>query len=231
MIFEEKDKIETALAVTTNRRISLRYQIFNYLSHQIENSKLTPGSFLNVKQLTEDLGVSRTPLREALAQLESQGFVTILPQRGVRINVLTLEEVLDIFEILGALESHVLLAVFENIHAEEIHAMDRYNRHMSNAIALEKNRDFHESNIKLHRVFLELSKNKELINYTNNLKLKLFGFALKSYRKRFKEAIVREHNEFIALLWRRKKRQAADFLKNVHWKFNYPDNFIRPDKI
>jgi hypothetical protein len=62
--------------------------------------------------------------------------------------------------------------------------------------------------------------NGELTNYVSNLKLKLFGFALKSYRKRFKESIVREHEEFIELVRAEKKRNAVDYLKNVHWKFN-----------
>jgi hypothetical protein len=61
--------------------------------------------------------------------------------------------------------------------------------------------------------------NGELTNYASNLKLKLFGFALKSYRKRFKDSIVREHQEFIELVRAEKKRNAVDYLKNVHWKF------------
>jgi hypothetical protein len=65
----------------------------------------------------------------------------------------------------------------------------------------------------------------------SGLKLRLFGFALKSYRDRFKRAIVAEHDVFIALLNEGDRKSAADYLKDVHWKFNYPDNFIRPDTV
>lgn len=219
------------LPLDIQNRLSLRRQIFDYLSNQIEKGVLTPGSLINVRRLSEELNVSRTPLREALAQLEVQGFVTIMPQRGVLINVLTYEELLDIFEILGALESHVLQTVSHLMNTNAIDAMEQHNQDMAQAILNDHNRKFHETNILLHRVFLDLSSNKKLITTISNLKLKLFGFALKSYRKRFKEAIVQEHREFIALLKAGKHSQAVDYLKNVHWRFNYPDNFIRPDSV
>ena len=219
------------LPIEIQNRLSLRRQIFDYLSNQIEKGVLTPGSLINVRRLSEELTVSRTPLREALAQLEVQGFVTIMPQRGVLINVLTYEEILDIFEILGALESHVLQTVFHLMNKSKIDAMVQHNQNMAQAILNNQNRKFHETNILLHRVFLDLSSNKNLQMTISNLKLKLFGFALKSYRTRFKEAIVEEHYKFIALLQAGKNNQAVDYLKNVHWKFNYPDNFIRPDTV
>jgi DNA-binding GntR family transcriptional regulator len=219
------------LPIDIQNRLSLRRQIFDYLSNQIEKGVLTPGSLINVRRLSEELTVSRTPLREALAQLEVQGFVTIMPQRGVLINVLTYEELLDIFEIMGALESHVLQTVSHLINKSKIYAMVQHNQNMAQAILNNQNRKFHETNILLHRVFLDLSSNKNLQMTISNLKLKLFGFALKSYRTRFKEAIVEEHREFIALLQAGKNNQAVDYLKNVHWKFNYPDNFIRPDTV
>lgn len=215
--------------ITTRNYWGLRRQISEYLSMQIEKGALTPGSLINVRKLTEELNVSRTPLREALAQLEVQGLVSIMPQRGVMINVLTYEELLDIFEILGALESQVLKTVFDRISAKKIDAMERYNHQMDQAVIRDKTRKFHETNIRLHRVFLDLSRNTELKQYVSNLKLKLFGFAMKSYRKRFKEAIVREHEEFIELIRAGKKTRASNYLKDVHWKFNYPENFIRPD--
>ena len=217
--------------IATQNRWSLRKEIFTYLSNQIECGALTPGSLINVRKLTEELNVSRTPLREALAQLEIQGLVSILPQRGVRINVLIYEDLLDLFEIIGALESQVVLTVFPQISDNKINLMKRYNRAMEEALKQGKNRNFHETNILFHRVFLDLSPNRELTNYVSSLKLRLFGFALKSYRDRFKRAIIAEHDVFIALLNEGKQRSAADYLKDVHWKFNYPDNFIRPDAV
>ena len=217
--------------IITQNSWSLRKEIFDYLSKQIEMGSLIPGSLINVRKLTEKLNVSRTPLREALAQLEIQGLVSILPQRGVLINVLMYEDLLDLFEIIGALESQVALTVFDRINGNEVKTMERYNRAMKQAIKKGRNRNFHETNILFHKVFLDLSTNRELTTYVSSLKLRLFGFALKSYRDRFKKAIVAEHDEFIALVKEGNRNSAANYLKNVHWKFNYPDNFIRPDSV
>lgn len=215
--------------IVTQNDWSLRREIFDYLSSQIEKGTLKPGSLINVRKLTEELKVSRTPLREALAQLEVQGLVTIMPQRGVLINVLTLENLLDLFEIIGALESQVVKKVFDRITEKKIETMVRYNQAMATAIETGKNRKFHETNILLHRVFLDLSTNQELTSYIGNLKLRLFGFALKSYRDRFKQAIVKEHEVFTGLLRDGNRDGAADYLKEVHWQFNHPENFVIPD--
>jgi len=210
-----------------SNRFRLRQQIFDFLYTQIEKGTLAPGSTINVKQLTQELNVSRTPLREALAQLEIQGLVTIRPQRGVVINALTYEELVDIFEILSALESQALASVFEQIDNRIINAMDKCNREMALAVKKDQSKQFHEKNILLHNLFLDLSNNSVLKTTVSNLKLRLFGFAVKRYRKRFKEAIVLEHEMFIDMLRAGQKEQAISFLKEVHWKFNYPENFIQ----
>ena len=217
--------------ITTQNTWSLRKEMFDYLVGQIESGQLKPGSIINVRRLTEELNVSRTPLREALAQMEVQGLVTIMPQRGVLINVLTYDDLLDLFEIIGALEAQVVMTVYDRISNAKIGAMERCNQKMLKAIQKGKNREFHETNIHLHKNFLDLSPNRELTQYVGNLKLRLFGFALKSYRDRFKRAIVEEHDVFLDLLRDRKGKAASDYLKDVHWQFNYPDNFIRPDAV
>ena len=214
-------------AVNLNLRQSLRKQIFDFLSHQIANGKLVPGAYINVRQLTEELNVSRTPLREALAQLEVQGFVTIIPQRGVLINALSYEELINIFEILGALESHVLLTVFPRIRATMIDEMEACNRTMAEALEAEQNHRFHDANIRLHRIFLDLSDNEELKTYIGRLKSRIFSFALGSYRIPFKKAIIAEHVAFIKLLRAGDHKGAAAYLCDIHWRFNYPENFIR----
>ncbi len=217
--------------INTQHDWSLRKQIFDYLSGQIEKGTLTPGSLINVRKLTEELNISRTPLREALAQMEVQGLVTIMPQRGVKINALTYEQLLNIFEILGALESQVLSKVFDRITPKRIETMESLNDRMARYIVEEKNRRFHETNIQLHRVFLDLSSNKELTNYVGILKLRLFGFALKSYRDRFKTEIVKEHRKLVSMLRSGEQDKAVNFIKEVHWNFAYPDNFIRAEAI
>ncbi len=116
--------------INIQRDWSLRKQILDGLSGQIEKGTLTPGALINVRKLTEELNISRTPLREALAQTEVQGLVRIMPQRGVMINVLIYDQLLNIFEILGALELQVMSTIFERITSKQIETMERLNERM-----------------------------------------------------------------------------------------------------
>ena len=88
---------------------SLREQVYDYLRLQMNDGKIRPGSFLNLNEISMELGMSRTPLRDALFQLETEGFVTIYPRRGVIVNTLTLEKIRNIYEIIGGLESSVMV--------------------------------------------------------------------------------------------------------------------------
>ena len=96
--------------------------------------RLRPGAFLNLNDISRELGMSRTPLRDALFQLESEGFVTIFPRRGVVVNSLTLEKIRNIYEILGALESAALLLVAVRFRDGDADLMEKYNQQMRKAL-------------------------------------------------------------------------------------------------
>ncbi len=66
-------------------------------------------------EISEKLGISKTPLRFVLLQLENEGFVTIIPRRGCVVNVLSLVDIRNIYQIIGALEASVIISEFHNI--------------------------------------------------------------------------------------------------------------------
>ena len=72
---------------------SLREQVYDFLRAEMASGGLQPGAYLDLNELADRLGVSRTPLREALLNLESQGFVTVLPRRGFQLNELSLDDI------------------------------------------------------------------------------------------------------------------------------------------
>ena len=108
----------------------LRQQVYEHLRRELKSEKLKPGNTVRINQLGEALGISRTPLRDALLQLQAEGFVTFLPQRGILINELSEKEIKDIYEMLGALDSRGLLSVFSRIGNVEIHQMKAINDEM-----------------------------------------------------------------------------------------------------
>jgi len=94
---------------------SLKEQVYDFLREQMRRGEILPGSVIDMEETSKILGVSRTPLRDALLQLESEDFVAILPRRKVIVNVLTVQDIKNYYEIIGALESIAIIKSFERL--------------------------------------------------------------------------------------------------------------------
>jgi DNA-binding GntR family transcriptional regulator len=203
----------------------LRVQVYDYLQEQMRIGVLEPGASISVNTMIKELGVSRTPLREALLLLQEQGFVSIQPQRGVTINILTLEDVKEIYEILGGIESKVILSVFHKISAQEITQMKNLNIQIESALRGDNIHKHNQANIQFHDVFLSLSENKRLLKYVRNLKMQLYDFPRRDYGKQWNVKNLQEHKIFVNLIQQEKVSEAADYLRDIHWAFDAPDSF------
>ncbi|MCC7295868.1 MAG: GntR family transcriptional regulator, partial [Acidobacteria bacterium] len=89
----------------------------------MRRGEILPGSVIDMEETSLRLGVSKTPLRDALLQLEMEGFVTILPRRKVVVNVLRPEDIKNYYEIIGALESTALRQAFALLGGPEFEEM------------------------------------------------------------------------------------------------------------
>ena len=194
----------------------LRTQVYEYLREQLKNGNLKPGMFVSINQMVKNLGVSRTPLRDALLQLQVEGFVTFLPQRGIRINELTPQLIEDIYEVIGALDSRVLLSVFDRIGGKELERMKKVNERMLRAA---QKRDFYkywELNSKFHGVYLNLSKNQLILYHLNILRQRLFGFGEISWSSKLVNMNYNEHLKIISLIQNGNAEKAARYIRDVH---------------
>jgi len=172
--------------------------------------------FVSINKMVENLGLSRTPLRDALLQLQVEGFVTFLPQRGIKINELNLEEIENIYEVMGALDSRVLISVFDGIGQKELDRMGKINEQM--LLAAEK-KDFYrywELNSKFHGVYLNLSKNYLILYHLNILRQRLFGFGEIDWGNQLIEMNYREHVKIISLISQGNPEKAAKYIRDVH---------------
>jgi DNA-binding GntR family transcriptional regulator len=202
----------------------LRTQVYDYLRDQMRLGVLKAGASININELSEKLGVSRTPLRDALLLLQANGFVTILPQRGIIINDLTVQEVKYIYEILGGLESRLLISVFDKIGQKELDTMIRINQEILLALSDEQF-DYYERNLAFHDAFINLSDNRQLIDLIETLKRRLYDFPKKDFGNKWKKINHQEHLQFIGLLQENHVNEAAAYLRDVHWRFKYPESF------
>lgn len=207
---------------------SLREQVYEYLRVQMNKGRVKPGAFLNLNEISGALGMSRTPLRDALFQLEFEGFVTIHPRRGVVVNALTLEQIRSIYEMLGALESAVIVYSALRFRDSDADLMERYNRQMSKALDHNNFSAFYAANLDLHNVYLNISDNAEMLRLIKVNKERLYDFPRnKTFVKEWERHSVGEHDELIALFRRGDFNGAADFMRDVHWSFSVQERFIR----
>ncbi len=207
---------------------SLREQVYDHLRHLLSRGEIQPGSFINQDELAARLGVSRTPLRDALLQLEAEGFVAILPRRGVRVEALTVEDVRHIYEVVGALEGAAVLAAFPSLGANERATLRRLNGEMEDALGADDFDRYYEANLAFHDVFLDRCGNEQLVRIVRRLKQRLYDWPRRrGFVKEWELASLEEHAAFARLVAKGDATGAADHLRDVHWSFAVQEPYIR----
>lgn len=206
---------------------SLKEQVYEYLREQMRRGEIMPGSAIDMEETSNKLGVSKTPLRDALLQLEMEEFVTILPRRMVVVNSLTKDDIRNYYEIVGSLESMAMLKAFERLKASDIEAMQKLNAGMKDAIAANDFDLYYERNLAFHNTFLNLCGNDSLVKLVNNLKKRLYDFPRpKGFVKEWEESSILEHQALIDLLRKGRGQDAANHVRDVHWSFKVQEGFV-----
>lgn len=210
---------------------SLREQVYEYLRSEMQTGRLIPGSFINMNEISKQLGISKTPLRDALIQLECEGFVAFLPRRGVLMKKLTLDSIKNVIEIVGALESAVIMSVFDKILPNHLKEMAQLNAKMR-AIMHDSKTDsfdqrYYQLNIAFHDVFLNLSGNTPLRQIVIPIKQRLYDFPRLTYIKEWEFINCDEHDLLIQFIKDGKPKEAARLWRDSHWSFTAHERFIR----
>lgn len=207
--------------------VSLREQVYTYLRKQMTIGALLPGATINIGKIARQLGISKTPLRDALIHLEIEGFVTILPRRGVQVNVLELTDVKNAYDAIGMVEASIVMDCFKRLMPAHITKLEKLNKIMISDI---ENNDFQRlfrTNLEFHDVFISVSENQLLKKFILPIKQRLYDFPRQNYLKEWEMRNCREHQEFIKLLKEKNPKKAAKILKDVHWSYEVQKKFIK----
>lgn len=205
----------------------LREQVYDFLRAEMARGGLQPGAFLDLNKLAARLGVSRTPLREALLHLESQGFVTILPRRGFRINPLTLDDIRHFYEIIGALEAAALRSAGPSLGPADFARMRALDADMAGAVAERDFDRYYAANLAFHDTYLTRSHNTRLVAHVHLLKQRLYDWPRRdAMLQAWEQHSVVEHEDFVRLLEQGRIDEAAAHIQNVHWSFDVQERFI-----
>jgi DNA-binding GntR family transcriptional regulator len=111
-------------------RQSLHDEVLEKLRNYVVEGSLTDGERIPEKQLCEMLGISRTPLREALKVLAAEGLIDLLPNRGARVRSLDRGQLRELFDVMGGLEALAGRLACENITEDEIREIERIHHEM-----------------------------------------------------------------------------------------------------
>jgi DNA-binding GntR family transcriptional regulator len=206
---------------------SLREQVYEYLREEMHKGHILPDTILNLNEIIQRLGVSKTPLRDALIKLEAEGFVTIMPRRGVVVNPLTLEDVRDFYQIIGAIEGEVVKEVFPRLGTMQISALRQLNSEMRDALRMDEFDTYYKLNLSFHNTFLNLSTNKHLQEFIMPMKQRLYDFQQRPYVKEWENRNCVEHDSFIDMIKEGNCAGAVHCIRDIHWSFSTQESYIR----
>lgn len=144
------------------KRASLHHHVVDKLREMISRGDLPAGERLNEVVLAQALGVSRTPMREAVKLLASEGLLELLPGRGARVRKFSSSELLDVFDVLGALERHAVEIAVARMAPKALVEIERLQRQMDDAYEKQNRKNYFRANQKLHALLVDLAGNPAL---------------------------------------------------------------------
>lgn len=175
----------------------LREVVSDTLRQAIRDGALKPGERLMEIPLAQELGVSRTPIREAIRKLEQEGFVVMIPRRGTYVADISLKDISQVFEIRSALEELAAALAAERITNEEIEYLERMLVEIGTYIETKEMDKVVETDIAFHEVLYKASRNDRLVEIFHNLREQTLRFRTVSMNQPGRLAKTREEHRLL----------------------------------
>ena len=170
---------------------------------------------LDERQLAQDFGVSRTPVREAMAQLEREGFVRSVPRRGIYVVRKTKSEVIEMITAWAALESMAARLITEHASDDEIVSLRKMFATFEDGALRAHLDEYSEANIEFHQSIIRMSGNSVLIALAENLFTHMRMIRRKTIVEKDRvEKSIRDHMNIIEALEARDTKRAEDLVRN-----------------
>src|SRR5467141_442384 len=170
---------------------------------------------LDERRLASDLGISRTPVREAMAQLEREGFVRSVPRRGIYVARKTKQEVIEMITAWAALESMAARLITEKASEEEIASLRKMFTRFENGELHARLDEYSEVNIEFHQAIIRMSRNGVLISLAENLFTHMRMIRRKTIGEQDRaDRSIRDHLSIIEALEARDTKRAEDLVRS-----------------
>lgn len=203
--------MEADFGAEMNEYLPLRDVVFQTLRQAILRGELKPGERLMEVRLAKKLGVSRTPIREAIRKLELEGLVLMIPRRGAEVAEITEKTMRDVLEVRRALEVLAVSLSCDRISGEQIEALKEAAEEFDRSLTLDDVTRTAEADVHFHDIIYRSTDNQRLIQLLSNLGEQMYRYRVEYLKHReFHPQISREHKELISYLEAGQKGQAEE---------------------
>ena len=169
---------DTKFNINTNEYLPLRDVVFITLRDAILTGKLLPGERLMENQLAEKLGVSRTPVREALRMLELENLVELVPRKGAQVLDMSEKDIVNILEVRSALEGLATSVACKKMSKEDLQQLKNMEVDFEKAVAENDVEHFVDIDEDFHDLIFAATENDKLINIFRNLRIQLYRYRM-----------------------------------------------------
>lgn len=184
--------------ISVNEYLPLREVVFNNLRDAILKGELKPGERLLENQLADKLGVSRTPVREALRMLEQENLVALVPRKGAQVLDLSAIDIKNVLEIRNALEVVGIKHACKNMPAEKLNELKEYNKLFEKAFDDKDYEAVAKADEKFHDIIFASANNDKLVQIIGNMRAQVYRYRM-AYLKVFetRTAVMNHHRGII----------------------------------
>lgn len=195
--------------VNMNDYLPLRDVVFNTLRQAILRGELKPGERLMEIQLANKLGVSRTPIREAIRKLELEGLVLMIPRKGAEVAEITEKSLRDVLEVRAALEELAVELACDRIDAEGLEALKVAAKHFEATLQGGDVTEYAEADVQFHDIIFNATQNQRLVQLLFNLREQMYRYRVEYLkRKEVHPTLLMEHQYIIECIENRNKEEA-----------------------
>lgn len=194
--------------------LPLRDVVFKTLRQEILTGNLKPGERLMEIHLANKLGVSRTPIREAIRKLELEGLVIMIPRRGAEVAQISWKSLKDVLEVRRALDALAIELACERMGQDELELLYKACESFEEATQTKDTRKIAEADVALHDIIVLSTGNKRLIQLVNNLSEQMYRYRFEYIKDVSQhDVLVQEHKEMYRCIQCKDKKAAASVVK------------------
>ena len=195
--------------VNMDEYLPLRDVVFKTLRQAILKGELEPGERLMEIQLAERLGVSRTPIREAIRKLELEGLVLMIPRRGAEVAKISEKNLRDVLEVRRSLEELAIDLACQRIQEEELETLREAQKEFAAAVAAGDAMEIAQTDEKFHEIIYSGTGNQKLMQILSNLREQMYRYRLEYIKDANKRQILLlEHEQILKALSLRHVQEA-----------------------